>query len=99
VVGGCVLLKITRQLNFLERLTKMNQEFIQITATKDAEDLFFCSNLGLMDSQKIDADSALERLCILAAEYTDQGYRVDWIREQYRSIDVLEHGELFRTLV
>jgi hypothetical protein len=98
VVGGCVSLKITRQLNFLERLTKMNHEFIQITAALD-EDLFFCSNLGLMDSQKIDADSALERLCILAAEYTDQGYRVDWIREQYRSIDLLEHGELFRTLV
>jgi hypothetical protein len=98
VVGGFVSLKITRQLNFLERLTKMNQEFIQITATRD-EDLFFCSNLGLMDSQKIDADSALERLCILAAEYTAEGYQVDWIREQYRSIDLLEHGELFRTLV
>jgi len=98
VVGGCVSLKITRQLNFLERLTKMNHEFIQITAIRD-EDLFFCSNLGLMDSQKIDADSALERLCVLAAEYTDQGYQVDWIREQYRSIDLLEHGELFRTLV
>ena len=76
----------------------MNQEFIQITATLD-EDLVFFSNLGLMHSQNIDADSTLERLCILDAEYTDQGYQVDWIREQYRSIDLLEHGELFRTLV
>jgi len=73
----------------------MTKQFVQVSAHKDSNNFMHCSNLSLMENQKLTATQALSELQVLADEYASKGYSVEWIREDFDAIHEEMYGELF----
>lgn len=73
----------------------MNYEFVQVTARKDNGDFALCSNLSLMDYQKLTPNQALRHLQVMADEYALNGYSIEWTREVMEADEVEIWGPLF----
>ena len=74
----------------------MTYEFVQVTASKDNGDFAICSNLSLMDYQKLNPKQALRHLQVMADEYQLNGYNVEWTREQMDQNQIDMWGDLFK---
>lgn len=73
----------------------MSYEFVQVTARKDNGDFALCSNLSLMDYQKMTPKQALRHLQVMADEYALNGYAVEWTREVMDEVEAEIWGPLF----
>jgi hypothetical protein len=73
----------------------MTYEFVQVTATKANGDFALCSNLSLMDNQKMTPKQALRQLQVMADEYQLNGYKIEWTREVMDEVEVEMWGPLF----
>ena len=72
----------------------MGYKLIQVTATK-GENFALCSNLSLMDSQKLTPEAAVTHLENMAASYAKLGYNILWTVEDMGDDEVAIWGELF----
>ena len=73
----------------------MIKQFVQVSAHKDSNNFAHCSNLSLMADQKLTAEQALRYLQDMADDYARRGYTVEWIRNDFDSLDEEIYGELF----
>jgi len=73
----------------------MTKQFVQVSAHKDSNNFAHCSNLSLMANQKLTAKQALRHLQIMADEYELNGYKIEWIREDFDAVYEEMYGELF----
>lgn len=73
----------------------MTKQFVQVSASKANGDFAVCSNLSLMENQKLTPAQALRSLQVMADEYTLNGYLVEWIREDFTEVDEEYYGDLF----
>lgn len=73
----------------------MSYEFIQVTARKENGDFAMCSNLSLMDNQRLTHKQAMRHLQVMADEYQLNGYSIEWTREVMDEIDAEIWGPLF----
>lgn len=73
----------------------MIKQFVQVSAHKDSDNFMVCSNLSLMEHQKLTAKQALRQLQVMADEYALNGYTIEWIREDFDSVYEDFYGDLF----
>lgn len=73
----------------------MIKQFVQVSAHKDSNNFAHCSNLSLMANQKLTAQQALAHLQAMADEYASKGYAIQWIREDFDSVEEELYGDLF----
>jgi len=73
----------------------MTKQFVQVTARKDSNNFMCCSNLSLMSNQNLSASQALCELQVMAGEYAQNGYNIEWIREDLDASYEEMFGELF----
>lgn len=73
----------------------MSKEFIQVTCTKANGDFIICSNLGLMDHQKMSPTRALQELRLIAERAQMDGFTVEWIVETMTEQELEFYGDLF----
>jgi adenine C2-methylase RlmN of 23S rRNA A2503 and tRNA A37 len=73
----------------------MIKQFVQVSAHKDSNNFAHCSNLSLMANEKLTAEQALRYLQDMADDYARRGYTVEWIRNDFDSLDEEIYGELF----
>ena len=73
----------------------MIKQFVQVSAHKDSRNFAHCSNLSLMADEKLTAEQALRYLQNMADDYAQRGYTVEWIRNDFDSLDEEIYGELF----
>jgi adenine C2-methylase RlmN of 23S rRNA A2503 and tRNA A37 len=73
----------------------MIKQFVQVSAHKDSNNFAHCSNLSLMADEKLTAEQALRYLQDMADDYAQRGYTVEWIRNDFDSLDEEIYGELF----
>jgi adenine C2-methylase RlmN of 23S rRNA A2503 and tRNA A37 len=71
------------------------KQFVQVSAHKDSNNFAHCSNLSLMADEKLTAEQALRYLQDMADDYAQRGYTVEWIRNDFDSLDEEIYGELF----
>ena len=73
----------------------MIKQFVQVSTHKDSNNFAHCSNLSLMADEKLTAEQALRYLQDMADDYARRGYTVEWIRNDFDSLDEEIYGELF----
>jgi hypothetical protein len=73
----------------------MTKQFVQVSAQKDSNNFAHCSNLSLMANEGMTAEQALRKLQDMADEYALNGYKIEWIREDFDSVYEEMYGELF----
>jgi hypothetical protein len=73
----------------------MTKQFIQVSARKDSNNFAHLSNLSLMANSNMTAAQALTYLNIMADVYADNGYTIEWIREDFDAVYEEMYGELF----
>ena len=73
----------------------MIKQFVQVSAHKDSNNFAHCSNLSLMANEKLTAEQALRYLQDMADDHARRGYTVEWIRNDFDSLDEEIYGELF----
>jgi len=71
------------------------KQFVQVSAHKDSNNFMYCSNLSLMANQNLSANEALDELLALANEYESEGYSIEWIYQDFDSVDEELYGALF----
>ena len=72
----------------------MIKQFVQVSAHKDSNNFAHCSNLSLMASG-MSASQALQNLQVMADDYAQRGYTVEWIRNDFDAVDEEIYGDLF----
>jgi hypothetical protein len=73
----------------------MTKQFVQVSAHKDSNNFAHCSNLSLMANQNLSSTQALHYLQVMADDYAQRGYTVEWIREDFDAVYEEMYGELF----
>ena len=73
----------------------MTKQFVQVSAQKDSNNFAHCSNLSLMSNEGLTAEQALNKLQDMADEYALNGYKIEWIREDFDSAYEEMYGDLF----
>ena len=73
----------------------MIKQFVQVSAHKDSNNFAHCSNLSLMANQKLTSQQALDELQAMADSYAQQGYTIEWIRNDFDAVDEEIYGDLF----
>ena len=73
----------------------MTKQFVQVSAHKDSNNFAHLSNLSLMTNANMTATQALTYLNIMADVYADNGYTIEWIREDFDAAYEEMYGELF----
>jgi len=73
----------------------MVKQFIQVSAHKDSNNFAHCSNLSLMANGNMTAAQAQTYLNIMAEVYAENGYTIEWIREDFDAAYEEMYGELF----
>jgi hypothetical protein len=73
----------------------MTKQFVQVSAHKDSNNCAHCSNLSLMANQNLTAKQALRELQVMADEYALNGYKIEWITEDFDAAYEEMFGELF----
>jgi hypothetical protein len=73
----------------------MTKQFVQVSAHKDSNNFAHWSNLSLMASMGLTAEQALRRLQAMADNYAENGYTIEWIREDFDAAYEEMYGELF----
>ena len=73
----------------------MIKQFVQVSAHKDSNNFAHCSNLSLMANQGLTATQALQELQVMAEEYAQNGYKIEWISEEFDAVYEEMYGELF----
>ena len=72
----------------------MTKQFVQVSAHKDSNNFAHCSNLSLMANQQLTAKQALRHLQVMADDYALNGYKIEWIREDFEAVYEEMYGEL-----
>ena len=73
----------------------MTKQFVQVSAHKDSNNFAHCSNLSLMANQKLTATESLRQLQVMADKYALNGYKIEWIFEEFDAAYEEMFGELF----
>lgn len=73
----------------------MSYEFIQVTARKENGDFTLCSNLSLMDNQKLTPAQAEISLTAMAVQLKAMGYSIEWTREPLSGNEIEFWAPLF----
>jgi hypothetical protein len=73
----------------------MTNQFVQVSAQKDSNNFAYCSNLSLMANEGLTSDQALRKLQVMADEYALTGYTIEWIRNDFDSVEEEMYGDLF----
>ena len=73
----------------------MTKQFVQVSAHRDSNNFAHCSNLSLMADRDMNAEQALRYLQVMAVDYAQRGYRVEWIRENWDPFYEQMYGDLF----
>jgi hypothetical protein len=73
----------------------MIKQFVQVSAHKDSNNFAHWSNLSIMASMGLTAEQALRRLQAMADNYAENGYTIEWIREDFDAAYEEMYGELF----
>jgi hypothetical protein len=73
----------------------MTKQFIQVSAHKDSNNFAHLSNLSVMANENMTAAQALTYLNIMAVFYAENGYTIEWIREDFDAAYEEMYGELF----
>jgi hypothetical protein len=73
----------------------MNKQFVQVSAHKDSNNFAHLSNLSLMANSNMTAEQAQTYLNIMADVYADNGYTIEWIREDFDAAYEEMYGDLF----
>ena len=73
----------------------MTKQFVQVSAHKDSNNFMHCSNLSLMANDGLTATQALSKLQALANEYALKGYEIEWIRNDFDTVEEEMYGDLF----
>jgi hypothetical protein len=71
------------------------KQFVQVSAHKDSNNFAHWSNLSIMASMGLTAEQALRRLQAMADNYAENGYTIEWIREDFDAAYEEMYGELF----
>jgi hypothetical protein len=76
----------------------MAYQFVQVSARRAGVlhgDFAVCSNLSLMDNQKMTPKQALRQLQVMADEYQLNGYTIEWTIEDMVGDEAEMWGPLF----
>ena len=73
----------------------MTKQFVQVSAHKDSNNFMCCSNLSLMANEGLTAKQAVRKLRVMADEYALNGYKIEWITEDFDAAYEEMYGELF----
>ena len=73
----------------------MIKQFVQVSAHKDSNNFAHCSNLSLMANQGLTAKQALRHLQVMADDYALNGYKIEWIREDFDAAYEEMYSDLF----
>jgi hypothetical protein len=73
----------------------MTKQFVQVSARKDSNNFMCCSNLSLMENEGLTTKQAVRKLQVMADEYALNGYKIEWIREDFDAAYEEMFGELF----
>ena len=73
----------------------MLKQFVQVSAHKDSNNFAHCSNLSLMANEGLNAKQALRHLQVMADEYALNGYKIEWICNDFDAVEEEMYGELF----
>jgi len=73
----------------------MIKQFVQVSAHKDSNNFAHLSNLSLMANSNMTAEQAQTYLNIMADVYADNGYAIEWIREDFDAAYEEMYGDLF----
>ena len=73
----------------------MTNQFVQVSARKDSNNFMCCSNLSLMANENLTSKQALRKLQVMADEYALNGYKIEWICEDFDAAYEEMFGELF----
>ena len=73
----------------------MIKQFVQVSAHRDSNNFAHCSNLSLMADRNMNVEQALRYLQVMADDYAQRGYRVEWIREEWDPLHEQMYGDLF----
>jgi hypothetical protein len=73
----------------------MTKQFVQVSAQKDSNNFAHCSNLSLMSNEGLNAEQALRKLQVMADEYALNGYKIEWIRNDFDPVEEEMYGDLF----
>ena len=73
----------------------MTKHFVQVSAHRDSNNFAHCSNLSLMADRDMSAIQAQRYLQVMADDYAQRGYTIEWIREDFDAVDEEMYGELF----
>ena len=73
----------------------MIKQFVQVSAHKDSNNFAHCSNLSLMANQNLTATQALRYLQVMADEYALNGYKIEWIQNDFDAVEEEMYGDLF----
>lgn len=77
----------------------MIKQFVQVSAHKDSNNFAHCSNLSLMENEKLTATQALRHLQVMADQYAINGYAIEWICEDWDAVYEEMYGDLFESCV
>ena len=75
----------------------MIKHFVQVSAHRDSNNFAHCSNLSLMANQNMSALQAQRYLQVMADDYAQRGYTVEWIREEWDAVYEEMYGDLFES--
>ncbi len=73
----------------------MRKEFVQVSCSKLNGDFIFCSNLSLMDNQKLSPARAMQELHGIAERAQFDGFTVEWTIEELGDHELAFYGDLF----
>jgi hypothetical protein len=76
---------------------EMIKQFVQVSAHRDSNNFAHCSNLSLMADRDMSATQALHYLQVMADDYAQRGYAVEWIREDWDAAYEEMYGDLFES--
>ena len=75
----------------------MIKQFVQVSAHRDSGNFAHCSNLSLMADRNMSATQALHYLQVMADDYAQRGYAIEWIREDFDAVYEEMYGDLFES--
>ena len=75
----------------------MIKQFVQVSAHRDSNNFAHCSNLSLMADCDMSATQALHYLQVMADDYAQLGYVIEWIREDWDAAYEEMYGDLFES--
>ena len=73
----------------------MTKQFVQVSARKDSNNFMYCTNMSLMENQKLSYHQALRKLQVMVDEYELNGYKVEWTSKDFDAVDEEYYRELF----